>query len=174
MNKSWTLAVTAGLAMVMLGGCSTGQVGNGRDPGAVLSQETLAEVKIVVKEIELEIAGHVPDSVRLGIREKTQGALTECAPGGAVWGSSTVVDVSEQPDLGALEARLRADWPRAPDFDFELTRGSTDEPRLVLRSPELGNYWVQRREDVLQVASFSTCFDYDEERDGYDWEIGAE
>ena len=157
-----------------LGGCGVERDGDERDAGPVLSQQTLAEVKIVVKEIEVEIAGHVPDSVRLGIHEKTQGALTGCAPGGAVWGSSTAVVVSEQPDLGDLEARLREDWSRAPDFEFELTRGSTGEPRLVLRSTVLGDYWVQRRESVLQVASFSTCFAYDAERDGYDWEIAAE
>jgi hypothetical protein len=174
MRTRWSWPVTAGVLVMALGGCGVGRNGVERDAGPVVSQQTLAEVKIVVKEIEVEIAGHVPDSVRLGIRQKTQGVLTGCSPGGAVWGSSTAVDVSEQPELGALEARLREDWSRAPDFEFELTRGSTGEPRLILRSTVLGNYWVQRREDVLQVASFSTCFAYDEERDGYAWEISAE
>lgn len=170
MKTWWSWPIAASVVVLALGGCGVGRDSGEEDNGPVVSPQTLAEVKVAVKEI----AGHVPDSVRLGIREKTQGVLTGCAPGGAAWGSSTAVDVSEQPDLGVLESRLRDDWTRGPDFEFELTRGSTDEPRLVLRSSTLGNYWVQRRESVLQVASFSTCFAYDEARDGYDWEIGAE
>jgi hypothetical protein len=140
----------------------------------VLSQQTLVEIKTVVKEIEVEVASFVPGDVRVEIREKAGGSIMDCAPGGVTWGSSTLVVVTEQPDLRELEKTLRAEWHRAPDFEFELTKGSTGEPRLIMRSATLGNYYVHRRGDGLQVASFSTCFAYDPERDGYAWEIAAE
>jgi hypothetical protein len=140
----------------------------------VLSQQTLVEIKAVVKAIEMEVASFVPPDLAVSIEEKSSGSIMDCAPGGVSWGSSTAVVVTAQPDLGDLAKSLREGWPRAGDFEFELTKGSTGEPRLILRSKELGNYYVRRVEDVLQVASFSTCFAYDEERDGYAWEIAAE
>jgi hypothetical protein len=173
-KRSWRTAVVVGLVVTVLGGCGMAHFVGREEVAPVLSRQTLAEVKVVVKEIEVEIASFVPEDVRVEIREKAGGSIMDCAPGGVTWGSSTFVVVTEQPDLHELEETLRAEWHRAPDFEFDLTKGSTGEPRLVLRSATSGNFYVHRRGDGLQVASFSTCFAYDPERDGYAWEIAAE
>ncbi|TWX40976.1 hypothetical protein ES689_06205 [Frigoribacterium sp. ACAM 257] len=127
-----------------------------------------------MKAIEVELASFVPDEVTVVIEEKTRGSIMDCAPGGVSWGSSTVVRVTEQPDLGDVAAAVRAGWARTGEFEIELTEASTGDPSLVLRSAQLGNYYFRQFDDKVQVLSFSTCFAYDEERDGYPWEIAAE
>jgi len=141
---------------------------------AALSPQPLSEIKLVVKGIEADIMSFVPEALIVDIEETPGGVLTGCAPGGASWGSNTSAIVTRQPDLGELVDDLRAGWSRADQFKFELTERATGEPRLVLRSEALGNYYVERIQEYLQVASFSTCFAYDEKRDGYAWEIAAE
>lgn len=176
MRADWT-ALAATLVVVVvtsLGGCSTEGLSNGTSTTPVVSQQTLAEIKPVVKGIEQEVAAYVPPDLVAGEVDSAGGSISDCAPGAVSWGSHTAVPVSRPPDFDELTAELRARWSRAGDFEIELTEGSTQEPRLILRSPVLGDYYVEMIEESLQVASFSTCFAYDAERDGYDWEIGAE
>jgi hypothetical protein len=176
-RAAWTAGGAAILAVVLtasLGGCSWRQAYNGAGARTQISQQTLAEIRVVVKEIEREVAAFVPPDLVTGEVESTSGSLTGCSPGAASWGSHTALPVSRPPAFRELADDLREHWSRAGDFDVELTEGSTGEPRLILRSPVLGNYYVEMIEEFLQVASFSTCFAYDAERDGYDWEIGAE
>ncbi|MBF4577955.1 hypothetical protein [Frigoribacterium sp. VKM Ac-2530] len=142
-------------------------------PAPVVSQQTLAEIKPVVKAIEVEIASFVPVDLVIELQEKPGGSILDC-PGGVNWGSSTAVVMTEHLDLDQLERDLKAGWPRAADFEFERSEGPTGNPRLLLRSKSLGQYWVRRVEDGLQVMSFSACFAYDPLRDGYAWDIAAE
>lgn len=139
-----------------------------------LSNESLLEVQHVVKTIEVELASFVPDDVTIRVEEKAGGSISDCAPGGVSWGSSTVVRVTEQPDLGNVVDAVEDEWARADEFEIDLSETPKGEQRLVLRSAELGNYHFRRFDDAVQVLSFSTCFAYDEERDGYAWEIFAE
>ena len=168
-------AAVAGVVLltIVLSGCAVPQF-ELRRPAPPLSQQTLVEVEQVVKAIEVELASFVPDEVTVAIEEKSRGSVMACAPGGVSWGSSTVVRVTEQPDLAGVEAAVRSRWARAGEFDIELTEASTGDPRLVLRSVELGNYYFRQFDDKVQVLSFSTCFAYDVERDGERWEIAAE
>jgi len=169
--RAATLAV---VVVTSLGGCSTVGLSNSTSATPVVSQQTLAEIKPVVKGIEQEVAAFVPLGLVAGEVYSAGGSISDCAPGAVSWGSHTAVPVSRPPDLDELTAELRARWSRAGDFEVDLTEGSTQEPRLILRSPVLGDYYVEMIEESLQVASFSTCFAYDEERDGYAWEIFAE
>jgi hypothetical protein len=157
----------------LIGSCTLMSTPQPERPAPVVSQQTLAEIKPVVKAIEVEIASFVPADLVIEIEEKPGGSILDC-PGGVNWGSSTAIVVTEQPDLDQLRTDLEAGWPRADDFEFERTEGPTGNPRLILRSESLGRYWVTRVEDVLQVASFSACFSYDPLRDGYAWQIAAE
>jgi hypothetical protein len=167
--------VTLAIVLVTtIGGCSWHHASSGTGARSEISQQTMGEVKVVVKGIEQEVAAFVPPDLVTGEVESTDGSLTGCAPGAASWGSHTALPVSRPPAFRELADDLREHWSRVGDFDVELTEGSTGEPRLILRSPVLGNYYVEMIEEFLQVASFSTCFAYDAERDGYDWEIGAE
>ena len=168
-------AATAGIVLltIVLGGCAV-PPNERRRPAPPLSQQTLVEVEQVVKTIEVELASFVPDELTVAVEEKSRGSVMGCAPGGMSWGSSTIVRVAEQPDLRGVEVAVRSSWERAADFDIELTQGSTGDPRLVLRSAELGNYHFRQFDDKVQVLSFSTCFAYDAERDGRRWEIFAE
>ena len=177
MRAAWAAVAAATLAVALstsLGGCAWRHASDGSGVRTEISRQTLAEVRVVVKKIEEEVAAFVPPDLVTGEVESTTGSLTGCAPGAASWGSHTSMPVSRPPAFTAFTEDLREHWPRAGDFEFELTEGSTGEPRLILRSSALGNYYVEMIEEFLQVASFSTCFDYDEQRDGYDWEIGAE
>jgi hypothetical protein len=167
------VAIVAAVIMT-LGGCSLINQPPGRAERAPVSRETLAEIKLVVKGVEHEVAAFVPESLTAGSVESGGGSITDCAPGGVSWGSNTSVPVSSQPDYDDFTNELKEHWSRADEFDFELTEGSTGEPRLILRSPTLGNYYVERIQEFVQVASFSPCFAYDAERDGYAWEIAAE
>lgn len=139
-----------------------------------LSNQSLVEVQHVVKTIEVELASFVPDDVTIRVEEKAGGSISDCAPGGVSWGSSTIVRVVEQPDLGTVVDALMDGWSRADEFEIDLTETRKGEQRLVLRSAGLGSYHFRRFDDAVQVLSFSTCFAYDEERDGYAWEIFAE
>ena len=168
-------AATAGVVLlaVVLGGCTVPPF-ELRRAAPPLSQQTLVEVEQVVKAIEVELASFVPDEVTIVIEEKSGGSVMGCAPGGMSWGSSTVVRVTEQPDLSDVAAAVRTGWARAGEFEIELTEASTGDPSLVLRSAEFGNYYFRQFDDKVQVLSFSTCFAYDAERDGHRWEIATE
>jgi hypothetical protein len=155
-----------------VGGCAMAPLEGRTEP--VLSRQSLAEIKKVVKDIEVEVASFAPDELTVAMEEKPGGSISDCAPGGVSWGSSTSVVMTEPADLEELATALRAEWPRSRHFEIELTEGSTGAPRLALKSSEFGNYYVRLLDDGLQVLSFSTCFAYDEERDGYAWEIAAE
>jgi len=167
------VAVVA-VVMTAAGGCSLLRVPSGSGPPRPLSQQTLDEVETDVKAIEQALIVFVPPELIAGPVESARGSILGCASGGASWGSHTSVPVMSQPDLDELARELQTTWDRAGEFDFDLTEASTGDPRLVLSSPTLGRYYVERVEDTLQVASFSTCFAYDAERDGHRWEIGAE
>lgn len=177
MRLGWTTrgAVVLAVALVAsLGGCTVEHTQNGARAAPVVSQQTLAEIKVVVKGIEHEVATLVPRELVTGENDSVGGSISDCAAGAVSWGSHTSVPVKRPPDFDELTADLLEHWPRAGDFEVDLTEGSTGEPRLILRNPALGNYYVEMIEEVLQVASVSACFAYDEERDGYAWEIAAE
>jgi len=174
--RARVLRVVALIALVMTatGGCSSLWSLSGSRPPVPLSQQTLVEVKADVKAIEQELIMFVPPELVDGPVESAGGSTLGCRTGGASWGSHTSVPVTSQPDLDEFASDLEATWDRAGEFDVDLTEASTGDPRLVLTSPSLGRYYVERVEEFLQVASFSTCFAYDVERDGERWEIAAE
>lgn len=176
MKRALAIPVAAGLVtcLLILGGVAMNEELRSTEPARVLSQQTLAEVKVDVKAIEAEIAAVVPEPIRVEIRDKPGGVIMDCAPGGVSWGSSTRIITSEAPDLARLRDDLQREWSRAADFELTLTTGSTDEPRLIIDSDHLGSYIVDPYGHELQILSFSTCFAYDPERDGYAWEIAAE
>jgi hypothetical protein len=176
MRRSLAIPAAAGLVtcLLTLGGIAVSRELRTTEPARVLSQQTLADVKVDVKAIEAEIAALVPESVRTEIRKKSGGVIMNCAPGGVSWGSSTRVVLSGEPDLVRLRDDLEREWPRAAEFEFTSTTGSTDEPRLIIDSDRLGSYIIDPYGHELQILSFSTCFAYDPERDGYAWEIAAE
>lgn len=181
MTRVVAIPVVAGLLVcsLILGGCVVRERLLEEEPAHAVSQQTLVEVQADVKAVEVEIATFVPESQRIEIREKPGGVISSCGAGGTSWGSSTTVVARVEPDLAQLNSDLERSWTRAADFSFELTTGSTGEPRLIIDSERLGTYIVEvyageADGDELRILSFSTCFAYDPERDGHPWEIAAE
>jgi len=138
-----------------------------------VSQLSLAEIKVQVKQIETELAEFVPGEIVQGVEQQTGGSLLSCGTG-VSWASHTMVRVSETPDFDAMSRRIQASWPRAADFSFEMRGSPGDRHRIILSGEWVQNYFIEMVQGDVQVASFGPCFELVPERDGHAWDISAE
>ena len=146
----------------------------GPAPSRTPSTMTLEEARGGVAAVVERLATLVPGAELQPVKPGKSGVIMDCAPGAVSFARTSWIDVPGPLDLDDLALAVEEEWADEPDWRVKVGETSTGEPRVSLRGPYAEGHLMEVVNARLKVYSFSGCFLYDADRDGYAWDISAE